>query len=85
MCNFLSSSAWLSLHTATVASHKMVSKWQIHESSPDWQCGFEESERFQLQYFKSLPIEEKLRAVEEMCDVVNFFNERAAGRKNAVG
>ena len=63
----------------------MVNEWQIHESSPDWQCGFEENERFQLQYFKSLPIEEKLRAVEEMCDVVNFFNERAARRKNAVG
>ncbi|MBL7115099.1 MAG: hypothetical protein ISS35_04980 [Kiritimatiellae bacterium] len=59
----------------------MANKWQINESSPDWQCGFEANSKFQLQYFKSLPIVEKIKAVEDMCDVVDFFNDRAAKRK----
>lgn len=59
----------------------MNNKWQIRESDPDWQCDFEGNTRFQLQYFKSLPIEEKFKAVEDMCEVVDFFKKRAEIRK----
>jgi len=56
---------------------------QEKKSSQDWQCWFDANSRFQLQYFKSLRIEDKFKAVEDMCEVVEFFNEKAAKRRKS--
>lgn len=44
-----------------------VDDWKIAEDADDWQCDWESAKRFQLRYFRSLPMVDKIRAVEEMC------------------
>ncbi len=44
-----------------------VDDWKIAEDAEDWQCDWESAKRFQLRYFRSLPMVDKIRAVEEMC------------------
>jgi len=56
-------------------------RWKIAESAANWECSWDENERFQLRYFRSLPIVEKIKAVEEMCDFVEFFAEKARKRR----
>ena len=41
--------------------------WKIPPGADDWQCDWESAKRFQLRYFRQLPMIEKLRAVEQMC------------------
>ncbi len=44
-----------------------IENWKIAEDAADWQCDWESAKRFQLRYFRSLPMIDKVRAVEEMC------------------
>ena len=41
--------------------------WRLPADADDWQCDWESARRFQLRFFRSLPLAEKIRAVEEMC------------------
>jgi hypothetical protein len=57
------------------------SRWEIAKSADNWECGWEENRRFQLRYFRALSITDKLRAVEEMAEIVEFFSQRARERR----
>jgi hypothetical protein len=59
----------------------MKTDWTIPEGSPDWECDWEGSTRFQLRYFRALPITDKLRAVENMCRTARYFEAKAAARR----
>jgi hypothetical protein len=48
------------------------------EKSPD--CSWKGSSLYHLKQFKSLPIEEKFLAVEKMCEVYSFFNNKRMAR-----
>lgn len=41
--------------------------WKIAADAEDWQCDWDSTKRFQLLYFRNLPMVDKIRAVEEMC------------------
>jgi hypothetical protein len=41
--------------------------WRLRADASDWQCDWESAKRFQLRFFRSLPLAEKILAVEEMC------------------
>jgi len=47
--------------------------WRLPANAEDWQCDWESSRRFQMTYFRSLPLPEKVRAVEEMCRLVRLL------------
>ena len=47
--------------------------WKIPEGSDDWQADWKSSRRFQLQYWASLSLREKLMAIEEMGDLAERF------------
>jgi hypothetical protein len=57
------------------------SRWEIAESAANWECGWEDSRRFQLRYFRALSITDKLKAVEEMAELVEFFSKRVQERR----
>jgi len=59
--------------------------WKIAESATDWECGWEDSERFHLRRFRALSITEKLMAIEEMADLAEFLGRRARERRRATG
>ena len=59
----------------------MAVDWKIREKSPDWECDWRSSEVFQLRYFRALSITEKFLAVENMCEVAEFFKRKAVVRK----
>ena len=59
----------------------MNKDWLIKESASDWECDWESSTRFQLQYFKALSFTEKCKAVENMCKTAQYFATRAEARK----
>jgi hypothetical protein len=40
--------------------------WHIPLDAEDWECDWESAKRFQLRYFRSLPLAEKIRAIEEL-------------------
>ena len=61
----------------------MKPDWTIHESSADWQCDRESHERFQLRYFRSMSLTEKLRAVENMCRAADYFARKADARRRS--
>ena len=42
---------------------------------------FQDIELAQMLHFKALPIEEKLQAVEDMCEMSNYLLQKAAERK----
>lgn len=54
----------------------MSENWLIKEDANDWECGWKDSEHFQLQYFKALPFIDKCRAVENMCQTARYFQNR---------
>ena len=56
-------------------------RWKIAVDAEDWQCDWESAKRFQLRYFRSLPMIEKFRAVEEMCRLARILGERRAGKR----
>ena len=45
----------------------MNKNWQLDKNAPDWECDSKGDELFHLRYFRSLPMEKKIQAVEEMC------------------
>lgn len=60
-------------------------EWRLPVDADDWQCDWESSRRFQLRYFRSLPLAEKVRAVEEMCRVARLLAPAAGGTQAAGG
>lgn len=61
----------------------MTTDWTIREAQANWECDWEGSERFQLRYFKSLTLAEKVKAVENMCKTAAYFAQKAAQRRGA--
>jgi len=57
--------------------------WRIKEGASDWECDRASSERFHLRYFKALPIEDKLKAVEEMCRLSEYLAAHKPPAKEA--
>ena len=51
----------------------MKKTWQIDKNAPDWECDPKGDELFHLRYFRSLPMEKKIQAVEEMCALAEAF------------
>lgn len=58
-----------------------IESFKIAVDAVDWQCNWERAKRFQLRYFRSLSMVEKLRAVEEMCRLARALAERRGRRK----
>ena len=54
--------------------------WKIAEGAEDWQCDWVSSKRFQLRYFRSLPMVDKFRAVEEMCRLARALRRNDESR-----
>ncbi|MEM1060684.1 MAG: hypothetical protein AAGK14_15845 [Verrucomicrobiota bacterium] len=54
--------------------------WSIPPETDDWEGSFEASQRFQWRYFRSLSFEQKLDALEEMCELVEHFQRRREAR-----
>lgn len=48
-------------------------EWRLPADAEDWQCDWESSRRFQLLYFRGLPLADKIRAVEAMCRLAQRF------------
>jgi len=48
--------------------------WRIDAADDDWQCDWESARRFQLRRFRSLPLVEKIRAVEGMGRLARALN-----------
>ena len=59
----------------------MTSRQKVAETGREWECGWQENELAQARHFRSLSIEEKFQAVEDMCEVVEFFKQKAKLRK----
>ena len=59
----------------------MTSKQKVAETGPEWECGWKENELAQARHFRLLSIEEKYQAVEDMCEVVEFFNKQTKLRR----
>jgi hypothetical protein len=59
----------------------MKPDWTIRDPKADWQCDWKGSARFQLRYFKSLTLAEKVKAVENMCRTHTYFQQRASQRR----
>jgi hypothetical protein len=68
---------------AQTAEGRTMSNWQISAGAEDWECDWEGSERFQLRYFRSLPLRAKLQALEEMAEFVKTIQatRQAQGKK----
>lgn len=63
----------------------MSKTWKITERDADWECDWEGSVRFQLRYFKALSFTEKVRAIEGMCETVDYFVRKARARQGRDG
>lgn len=50
--------------------------WQIDKSATDWECDPQGEELFHLRYFRALPMEKKIQAVEEMCALAEALHPR---------
>lgn len=48
-------------------------EWRLPADADDWQCDWESSRRFQLLYFRDLPLADKISAVEAMCRLAHRF------------
>ena len=59
----------------------MKPDWTIKDAQANWECDWEGSQRFQLRYFRSLSLTEKILAVEQMCKTARYFAEKAARRR----
>lgn len=53
----------------------MKTNWQIDKNASDWECDGKGDQRFHLRYFRSLPMEKKILAVEEMCALAEAFRD----------
>lgn len=59
----------------------MKNDWTIKDPKADWECDWQGSTRFQLRYFKSLTLTEKVKAVENMCKTADYFAQKAVARR----
>jgi hypothetical protein len=55
--------------------------WRLDHEAVDWQCDWEGSRRFQLLYFRSLPLAEKILAVEQMCRLARVLTTQRPFQK----
>ncbi|HZS55650.1 MAG TPA: hypothetical protein VFA65_14710 [Bryobacteraceae bacterium] len=54
--------------------------WRIPLDAEDWQCDWESSRRFQIRYWASLPLRDKIAAIEEMEEFGRAMIERRRQR-----
>jgi hypothetical protein len=54
----------------------MKPEWRIAEASANWECTWTDNERFRERVFRELPPEEKIRVIEGLCEVVDFFRQK---------
>lgn len=54
----------------------MKKTWQIDKTASDWECDPKGEELFHLRYFRSLPMEKKIQAVEDMCALASMLKEQ---------
>jgi hypothetical protein len=54
----------------------MLEKWQIPLDAKDWQAGWDDAERFHMRQFKSRTFRDKVKAMEDMAEVVQRFQAR---------
>lgn len=54
----------------------MKKTWQIDKHASDWECDPKGEELFHLRYFRSLPMEKKIQAIEEMCALAAALHPR---------
>lgn len=53
--------------------------WRIPADAGDWECDWESAKRFQLRYFRSLPMAEKIRAIEELARIARELQRTGRG------
>jgi hypothetical protein len=54
----------------------MKKNWPIDKNASDWECDPKGEELFHLRYFRALPMEKKIQAVEEMCALASMLKEQ---------
>jgi hypothetical protein len=59
----------------------MDKRWQIDKDASDWECDPRAEELFHLRYFRSLPMEKKIQAVEEMCAIAHALRAGSGVRE----
>jgi len=59
----------------------MKPEWRIAEASSNWECTWEDNERFRERVFRGLPAAEKIRVIEGLCEVVDFFRQKRVAAK----
>lgn len=52
-----------------------ASPWKIPPGAVDWECDWRGDQLFHLRLFRSFPLAEKIRAVEEMTQVAEYFRK----------
>ena len=60
----------------------MNKTWQIDKNESDWECDQKGDELFHLRYFRALPMEKKIQAVEEMCAIADALHPRKMPNSN---
>jgi hypothetical protein len=53
--------------------------WRLPADAKDWECDWESAKRFQLRYFRSLPMAEKIRAIEELKRIARALQRPGRG------
>jgi hypothetical protein len=61
----------------------MKVEYQIAEASGNWECTWAENERFRAKVFRALPAAEKIRVVEGLCEVADFFRQKRVAASEA--
>jgi hypothetical protein len=54
--------------------------WRIPADAEDWECDWESAKRFQMRYFRSLPMAEKVRAIEELERIARALQKPDSGK-----
>lgn len=58
------------------------SPWKIPPDTADWECDWRGDQHFHLRHFRSFPLAEKIRAVEEMTQVAEYFREVGRSKRS---
>jgi len=62
-----------------------ASPWKIPPGAADWECDWRGDQLFHLRLFRSFPLAEKIRAVEEMAQVAEYFRKPKTGTTDRDG